>query len=338
MYPNGYISSRLDLSTPELDIAELDWWERFAEIEEFFCWVQTPAIQRFLRGDYLRHIVRLVPTNGRILELGCGTGWLGIMLAKLGANRVVGVDSSDTQIQRARRRAVEAKVADRVTFQIADVCDLRVSPEVFDVIILHGFLHHLTKAEIRRVLVIVYGLLVQNGRMVVWEPLRYPPLELSSKAQRLLKYLRWLRRIPIRGQRWRIRRFSAEERRVRALIAERMVANPPHGPSPKEMPFAPGELSALMAPYFTIEKRRRCVGFSLLIAQETLLMELSHPCLARIIRWPLLGAARQIERSLLALNPPNSEMWIFEMFECVPVCSTQKLDDQLRECSVPVMT
>jgi SAM-dependent methyltransferase len=326
MYNNSTTFTRLEISTPELDAAELDWWKKFSEIEEHFCWVQTPAIQQFLRGDYLRHIVGLVPPNGRILELGCGTGWLVIILAKLKANRVVGVDFSDKQIEQARRRAVEAKVTDRVSFRVADVFSMRGSSEVFDVIIVHGLLHHLTMIEIRRALATAHTLLCKNGRMVIWEPVHYPLLELPPKAQRLLRFLRWLQNIPVRGQRWKLRRFSAEERRVRELIAEREVVTPPFGPSPKEMPFSPGELPTLIAPYFHIKERRRCLAVSHLIAQETLLMEVSHPFLARLVRWPLLIAARQIERRLLALDPPPSGMWIVEMFDCVPIHSTHNPD------------
>jgi hypothetical protein len=39
--------SRLTTSTPKLDAQEIDWWEKYADVEEQFCWVQTPAMQNF---------------------------------------------------------------------------------------------------------------------------------------------------------------------------------------------------------------------------------------------------------------------------------------------------
>lgn len=310
--------ARLETSTSELDAAEIEWWEKFADIEERFIWVHTPAIQKVLRANYLRRILEIGSSNARIAELGCGAGWLAILLAQMGAERVVGLDFSDAQIQIARKRALEAGVDHKVTFQVADVPSLSEGSELFDVIILHGFLHHLTTTEIRQVIATAHRMLSPTGRLVVWEPVMYHSSK-RSIAQRLLLKLLWiLQRLPSRGRRWRVRRLSTEEQQFRTLIAERGVGEPPRGPSPKEMAFAPDELPALMAPYFYVQDRRRCMATTTLIAQETLLMELSYPRIARLVRWPLLTMGRFLERRLLALEPPPSGIWIFEMFECVP--------------------
>jgi 2-polyprenyl-3-methyl-5-hydroxy-6-metoxy-1,4-benzoquinol methylase len=185
MENNSIASSRLNTSTPKLDAEENDWWEKFADVEEQFCWVQTPAIQKFLRGKYLRRIIELCSSNARIAELGCGTGWLSILLAKIGAERVFGLDFSDAQIQKAHKRAIEANVDRQVSFQTIDVSNLNSNTERFDAIVLHGFLHHLTTTEIRQVIATAFKMPSTNGRLIVWEPVRYQSGEITKTQRRL---------------------------------------------------------------------------------------------------------------------------------------------------------
>lgn len=314
----GASFTRPPASTPELDAAERLWWERFAEVEERFCWVQKPFIQRFLRGEYLRHIIKPEPLNGRIAELGCGTGWLSVLLVHMGAERVLAIDLSESQIRVAAQRAYEAGIDSKIDFLLLDASRTPRIRQRFEVVLIHGFLHHLTTSEIRRVVETAREMLVSIGRLVVFEPVVYFSPESNSKARRLTKYQGWLEGALSRVQHWGLAKPGCEERRMRALIAERIVGRSPRGPSPKEMPFAPDELPLLLAPHFRIKMRRRCMARSHLVAQEVLLLELSHPWLAWLVRWPLLLAARELERRLLNLENPPSSMWIFEMFECVP--------------------
>ena len=55
-----------------------------------------------------------------VLELGCGSGALGVALLELGASRYDGIDLSPESLAAARRRADSAGVADRATFVLAD--------------------------------------------------------------------------------------------------------------------------------------------------------------------------------------------------------------------------
>src|SRR5262249_25028651 len=96
------VHERREFSSCGLDAEELAWWQRFSDVEEQFCWVQTPAIRRFLLGKYIKEIVRTIPQRGTVLEFGCGTGWLCQLLAEFGAVHVCGVDFSGAQIQRAQ--------------------------------------------------------------------------------------------------------------------------------------------------------------------------------------------------------------------------------------------
>jgi magnesium-protoporphyrin O-methyltransferase len=63
-----------------------------------------------------------------VLELGCGTGALLVALLSAGAASAVGVDLSPEALAAARRRADEAGVAERATFQQGDGARVQVTP------------------------------------------------------------------------------------------------------------------------------------------------------------------------------------------------------------------
>jgi putative methylase len=57
----------------------------------------------------------------RVLDLGCGTGRLGLAAAFLGAEQVVGVDIDPEAIEVAKQNAAKAGLADKVQFINADI-------------------------------------------------------------------------------------------------------------------------------------------------------------------------------------------------------------------------
>jgi magnesium-protoporphyrin O-methyltransferase len=58
-----------------------------------------------------------------VLEMGSGTGGLSVALLEMGARRVSGLDLSQSSVDVARRRSVEAGVADRATFEVGNAVD-----------------------------------------------------------------------------------------------------------------------------------------------------------------------------------------------------------------------
>ena len=64
----------------------------------------------------------------RVADVGCGTGWSTIAIARGFPKAVVtGIDLDRASIEEARTHAVEAGVADRVTFEVADAADPRLA-------------------------------------------------------------------------------------------------------------------------------------------------------------------------------------------------------------------
>ena len=90
--------------------------------------------------------------------VGTGPGRVPILIAQaLGSWRVEGLDLSRPMVDRARRNAAEAGLADRVTFTVGDVAELPYPDASFDLVVSSISLHHWADAgaglrEVRRVL------------------------------------------------------------------------------------------------------------------------------------------------------------------------------------------
>jgi len=80
--------------------------------------------------------------NGaRVAELACGTGVAAVQLAKGFPNVTIdGYDLDETSIATARRNAIEAGVADRVTFRVADARDPKLAG-TYDVVAVYEAIH-----------------------------------------------------------------------------------------------------------------------------------------------------------------------------------------------------
>jgi SAM-dependent methyltransferase len=305
--------ARYPTTTADLDRAEQEWWHRHADLEERFCWVQPPEVQRLLRGRYLRRIAAQAGPSDAVLEVGCGTGWLCLLLAEAGVASVTGIDFSPEQIRLARAAAAEAG-APGVAFEVASVDDLVERGQAFDVIVMHAFLHHLATAEIRDVLAGARRLLAPGGRLVLLEPVVHGPVGGGRPVS--LRVLNKIERLPLGLSARGLRPVSAAEREVRDRLEHRAAAELPFGPAPKETAFVPGELVALLDEHVRVVERVPVASSCFLVAEQLLLAELSQPRLWRGLRGPVLRIASLLDRRLVATDPPPAGVWIFELLIC----------------------
>ncbi|HEY6730822.1 MAG TPA: cyclopropane-fatty-acyl-phospholipid synthase family protein [Solirubrobacterales bacterium] len=102
----------------------------------------------------------------RILDVGCGWGGFPLWAAtKYGAN-VVGITLSPPQAEKARQRAEEAGVADRVEIRVMDYRDLTGTGEKFDAIASIGMVEHVGASQIEVYAETLAGLLDSGGRLL----------------------------------------------------------------------------------------------------------------------------------------------------------------------------
>jgi cyclopropane-fatty-acyl-phospholipid synthase len=102
----------------------------------------------------------------RVLDVGCGWGGFPLRAATRYGARVVGITLSPPQAEKARRRAEEAGVADRVEIRVVDYRDLAASGERFDAIASIGMVEHVGSANIDLYARTLAGLLEPGGRLL----------------------------------------------------------------------------------------------------------------------------------------------------------------------------
>jgi SAM-dependent methyltransferase len=90
-----------------------------------------PSIPTLLKAD---HAVR-------VLDLGCGSGWLSIYLAREGF-AVTGVDIADHALELAQMWAKNEDLS--IKFDIADLADMKYEENAFDGIVANSIFEHLT--------------------------------------------------------------------------------------------------------------------------------------------------------------------------------------------------
>ncbi len=109
---------------------------------------------RALRHNAIMHTPHIaamlndVQPGSRVLELGCGSGWLTIGMAQRGA-RVHGLDIGAKAIEVARSyyESVKDKLSGTATYQVADLNSTDLPIDYYDMVVAKGVLHHLLNLE-----------------------------------------------------------------------------------------------------------------------------------------------------------------------------------------------
>jgi len=117
------------------------------------------------RHAWIRVLVDVLPDPpARVVDMGCGTGTLSLLLAERG-HQVHGVDASTRMLARAREKSVDTRP--RPTFVQADVEDPPLAPASFDVVLARHVVWALSdpSASLRRWV----DLLASGGRLVLIE-------------------------------------------------------------------------------------------------------------------------------------------------------------------------
>ncbi len=118
-------------------------------------------------GSYVASIRMLGDLQDkRVLELGCGTGWLTVILCKLGAV-VDGIDISDEQVKIAGKRITINNIDNQADFHVMSANSLEFPDETFDCVYGLSLLHHV---DIMKCIPEVKRVLKKGGKAVFSEP------------------------------------------------------------------------------------------------------------------------------------------------------------------------
>lgn len=100
----------------------------------------------------------------RLLDLGCGTGTLTMMMAENEAElQVVGVDTDPTTLEKAQKKL--SSFGNRVSLQQGFAQQLPFKRDSFVIVVSSLFFHHLTKAQKIETLKEIFRVLKLGGRL-----------------------------------------------------------------------------------------------------------------------------------------------------------------------------
>lgn len=146
-----------------------------------------PLAQRLYDSAVGRMLWELMPPLGvTLLDAGCGTGGHSVRVAMAGW-RTFGVDVSHVALLKARRRALDAGVAGRTTFEHADLLHLPFADASFDAVFSWDVIAHIPDAS--RALAELVRVTAPGGRIALQVTNRRPWEGAVGTAARL-----WLNR------------------------------------------------------------------------------------------------------------------------------------------------
>lgn len=128
----------LDRKTIPEKIKQLNFYNEDSESYDDF--VSHSNFWRASDWNVLRRWVSEMPSDGMVLDVGCGTGRCAIPLARSG-RRVIATDISIGMIRKAIAKSVESGVSD-ITYFLADAEDLPLKNGLFSTVISFGMMHH----------------------------------------------------------------------------------------------------------------------------------------------------------------------------------------------------
>ena len=103
---------------------------------------ETKNRMRFLSGSFVSIAKQWGIVDGKVLDLGTGTGLLAIELAKTMPDlEVIGLDLSDVALEVARKNLQESEQPLRISFKKGDAEDMPFEEGVFDLVVSSNTLH-----------------------------------------------------------------------------------------------------------------------------------------------------------------------------------------------------
>lgn len=150
---------------------EKAWWDMYGDYMTYQ-WQLTPRLHQVIRTplekDYVDYLLQ---PGGRLLDLGCGSGWLSFHFAEQGMS-VLGLDVSKEQINAANELKARRNL-ESVNFECADFMewDSGRYEGYFDSVFVSAFMHHLPEIELEVIVRKIASVVKRGGRIFLYEPL-----------------------------------------------------------------------------------------------------------------------------------------------------------------------
>lgn len=126
----------------------------------------VPGHASLYLSNFAALLALLPPPPFRVLDFGCGTGWLSLRLAEVGYD-VTGIDIAPEAVAAARDDAALRGLSDRATFVLGDYEDIPAAGS-FGAVVFYDALHHAESEH--AALRAAYAALQPGGVVIAIEP------------------------------------------------------------------------------------------------------------------------------------------------------------------------
>ena len=171
-------------------------WDTYKKrVRPFICVLIQPSMG-FGTGHHattrlmLKALQELTLDDRTVLDIGCGSGVLGIASVKLGARSAVGIDIDPDALENARENADLNDMGERVRFDEGDFRDMRLRAEVVVANLTGGLLER-SAARLSE-LVAPGGCLIVSGFMESEKAAVVPALERYLTLQTITQEEEWM--------------------------------------------------------------------------------------------------------------------------------------------------
>ena len=163
----------------------IPWWVdlRRAKIKgKNIFWREDPLKENIMRGNEKKRLIRLAGKPGeKVLDIGCGSGWLSLELARKGLD-VIGFDASGDRINTAKHFSKinpYKKNFGRLKYLAGDINEISFPDNYFDTLVVWDSLHHFPNLD--EILAKSSRWLKAGGELVVFDHLGNPFLKIGRK-------------------------------------------------------------------------------------------------------------------------------------------------------------
>lgn len=269
-------TKRIDESDVHIDESEREWWNMNAPTVEKI-WAQNIDFQKSIRLPYLSRMrgfflkgAKNLPI--RILEIGCGTGWVCRLIAGKDIH-IIGTDFSEGQLAIARSMAQKLNKAEFCTYELADASTFQ---KEVDGVVIHALLHHLSSEELNKFFD-EFSQLPKGTRVFLYEPVFFQKQsgKPSFRDKVINKLIYKLKNYALN----KAKQVGSEDVELSSAMNKITLDAEKNGwyISPKEVPFAEGELESYLGPHFQILDKYIVNKTELDIAQALTMNAIERP-------------------------------------------------------------